>query len=263
MRIDSLQIEYAEKGCNSSNTIDSVCHVKTLPYLSIVQSVEGSYSITIANNNTFKTKSGGFFLAPADIQQTIVHHADTDTKNMTFRWLFIKYKINDLYSFDELYSLPVILPEELNDQLNEIFNQLFDSDNIFKQYVCYFKIAEILSKVAILKDNYPDKYISEALLFIKENFSRKITVDELANVVNLSSSRFYSVFKNAFGVSPIAYINNYRLSVAANMLISTNKTITEIAYSVGIEDSVYFNKMFKKAYQLSPTQYRKTYATDK
>ena len=58
---------------------------------------------------------------------------------------------------------------------------------------------------------------------------------------------------------PIAYINKFRISVAEEMLKKTDDTITEIASSVGIHDPIYFNKLFHRAYQVSPREYRKRY----
>ena len=48
------------------------------------------------------------------------------------------------------------------------------------------------------------------------------------------------------GISPIAYLNNYRMSVAADRLVDTSDTVSEISYLVGIQDPLYFSKFFKK-----------------
>ena len=258
-----MQIEYAAVGSNCSKLLDGVCHIKTLDCLSVVQSVEGTYDITLSGGNKHSTSLGGFFVAPSSIQQTIVHRADKDTKQMSFRWLFLSIKINNAYYFDDIYELPVILPKDAQEKMNAAFDEIFLSKNVFKQYSCYYKVAEILASVSKPKETPIGNSVKSAINFIKNNYSRKITIDHLAKVVNLSQSRLFSLFKKEFGVSPISYINSYRLSVAANELTETQKTVTQIACAVGIDDPIYFNKMFKKAYQLSPTQYRKTYTIDK
>jgi transcriptional regulator GlxA family with amidase domain len=84
-------------------------------------------------------------------------------------------------------------------------------------------------------------------------------VKNIAEGVNLSESHLFAVFKKEIGISPITYLNNYRLSVAADELIKTDKTVVEIADIVGIGDSVYFNKIFRKSYQMSPSKYREIY----
>lgn len=66
-------------------------------------------------------------------------------------------------------------------------------------------------------------------------------------------------FVRAFGSSPIAFLNHYRLSRAGEYLIKTDLGIKEIAEKVGINDATYFSKMFKSAYQMSVREYRKFY----
>ena len=173
--------------------------------------------------------------------------------------MFLKIKLNDLYLFENLYDLPVILPEEQKSELNCIFNSLFSSDNIFDDYIRYHEIIALLFKISREKSRVAPDYLTEALSYIKENYKKKISVEELASIANLSVSHFFTAFKKAFGLSPIAYLNSYRLSLAAEMILNSKLTITEIASSVGINDSVYFNKLFRKSYQMSPVSYRKIY----
>ena len=91
---------------------------------------------------------------------------------------------------------------------------------------------------------------------MKENYRRKISVQELSALANMSESNFYAVFKKHMGFSPIAYLNKYRLSIAADKLIDTADTVSEISYSVGIGDPLYFSKLFHLAAGVSPTEYR-------
>ena len=176
---------------------------------------------------------------------------------MAFRWVFLKVKINDLYDIDSIYDFPVIIPKEYKEEMNSIFEELFSTDNVFDDYVCYHKIIKLLSLMATEKKRKIPNNLLQALDFIKTNYKEQITIKDIANHVHLSESYLFSVFKKEMGNSPIAYLNNYRLSIAANKLLNTGKTVTEIADSVGINDSVYFNKLFRKTYQLSPSKYRK------
>ena len=74
MDIAKIHIEYAHKSGFSSTTCNGSCHTKVLPYLSVVQAVEGSYDIQLDNGKTYNTGNGGFFIAPANVQQRIVHN---------------------------------------------------------------------------------------------------------------------------------------------------------------------------------------------
>jgi hypothetical protein len=66
---------------------EGVQHVKVLPYLSIVQVTEGSYEIVLENNELEWIEEGGFFIAPAGVKQTIIHHVNKTTGKMSARWL--------------------------------------------------------------------------------------------------------------------------------------------------------------------------------
>lgn len=259
MQIEKIVIEYAKKDGFTSTLCDGVCHTKVLPYLSVVQAVEGSYDIQLENDVICNTGSGGFFIAPSNVQQRIVHNTDPASKKMICRWMFIKIKINDIYSFDEKFSFPTILPENLKAEMNAVFDRLFCSDNSFDEYVCYYQIIKLLSLVANEKEQQLPLYIEKALHYIKENYREKISVEDIAAQAQLSPSHLFAVFKKQFGVSPISFLNSYRMSIAAEQLQGTTKSINQIAAEVGIGDSIYFNKMFKKYYQMSPTEYRNRY----
>ena len=101
MDIAKIHIEYAHKSGFSSATCNGSCHTKVLPYLSVVQAVEGSYDIQLDNGKTYNTGNGGFFIAPSNVQQRIVHNVNLTSKKIVCRLIIIKNKINDIYSFDE------------------------------------------------------------------------------------------------------------------------------------------------------------------
>lgn len=259
MQIKKIDIEYIHKCGFSSTTCDGSCHKKVLPYLSVVQAVEGSYDIQLDNGATHNTGSGGFFIAPSNVYQRIVHNTDPASKKMICRWIFIKIKINDVYSFDEKFSFPTILPQNIKSEMNTIFDRLFCVDNTFDEYICYYEIIKLLSLVANEKEKILPAHMEQALCYIKDNYSKKISIEDIAKMAHLSSSHLFAIFKKQMGVSPISFLNNYRMSIAAELLQGTTKSISQIASEVGIDDSIYFNKMFKKHYQMSPTEYRNCY----
>ena len=259
MDIAKIHIEYAHKNGVSSATCNGSCHTKVLPYLSVVQAVEGCYDIQLDNGKTYNTGNGGFFIAPANVQQRIIHNTDPTSKKMICRWVFIKIKINNIYSFDEKFSFPTILPQNIKSEMNVVFDELFCSNNVFDEYICYYKIVKLLSLVANEKEQRLSPYIEEALNYIKDNYREKIWVENIAAQVQLSSSHLFAVFKKQMGVSPISFLNSYRMSIAAEQLQETAKPINQISSEVGVDDSIYFNKIFKKYYQMSPTEYRNRY----
>ena len=94
------------------------------------------------------------------------------------------------------------------------------------------------------------------LTYINSNYNKQITLEELANKSGYSKSRFSHIFSEVTGTTPIKYQNDLRLKISCEMLLSTKASITDIAYGCGFNDPLYYSRIFKKKYNLSPTEYR-------
>ena len=252
-----MNIKYFSIDHFESKHVENVRHVKVLPTLSIVQAVEGNYDIQIGNREQKNTGNGGFFIAPSGIQQTIVHHVHPATGFMHARWLFLDAVLNENQKFDFLYDFPVIAAEPYRSELNAVFDTLFSDNNIFSRYACCYQVLKILYGLARPKVNAANESMFLIFDYIQKNYMNKICIETMAKYLHMSESNFYTVFKKYFGISPIAYINKFRISLAAEQLRKTNDTIAAIAVSVGIDDPLYFSKLFHNVYQISPKEYRK------
>ena len=259
MEITSTRINFLKKGGFYSVNNEGVKHVKVLPYLSIVQSVEGSYDISLGGGEALQTGDGGFFIAPSNVQQTIVHHVNKKSGKMSARWIFIDVEVNKTVPLDLLYQFPVVVNDNLKSELNALFERIFETDDIWQNYGdCYALFGHLL-KIAIPIPYKTHRGVQSTVTYINENYSHEITIKALANIAKMSESNFYAAFKKQMGLSPIAYLNNYRLSIAADMLTDTSDTVSEISYSVGFNDPLYFSKLFKKTYGITPKEYRLIY----
>lgn len=259
--IKSAEIKYFKKDGFVSAHNDNLQHRKVLPYLSIVQSVEGSYDIALGSAATMQTGEGGFFVAPSEIQQTIVHHTNKKSGKMTCRWLFIDVEINKAYRLDMLYRFPTVLDGYFKEKMNDLFDHLFSTDDFWENYSCCYKILGLLLQSSEFQQNKINQGIQNSVEYMMKNYTQTINVIDLAKIANMSESNFYAVFKKSFGCSPVSYLNHYRMSLATDLLIETNFTVSEIGYKVGIKDPLYFSKLFKKAYAISPKEYRTLHLT--
>lgn len=98
------------------------------------------------------------------------------------------------------------------------------------------------------------------LKFIENHYMDKITISDMAREVALSESHFMKYFKNTMGTSFIEYLNEYRLTMASRLLVSSESSILDIASEVGFDNLSYFNRSFKKRYNQTPSGYRKRYS---
>ena len=93
--------------------------------------------------------------------------------------------------------------------------------------------------------------------YIEENLTRNITVAELSKQFHVSRQILYSIFKLEFNDTIRTFILKKRLQKAQDLLITTQKPISDIATAVGFIDYNYFIRFFKKKIGVSPLQYRK------
>ena len=93
--------------------------------------------------------------------------------------------------------------------------------------------------------------------FVLKNFPRKITLQEVADTLGVSQSTFCSFFKRMTGDTFFDYLLRFRMDMACEILLNTNRDIAEICYAVGFSDIPHFNRMFKKYKGLSPSKWRK------
>lgn len=93
--------------------------------------------------------------------------------------------------------------------------------------------------------------------YVENNYANKITIAEIADVIGFSESHFMRYFKETMGTSFIEYLKDYRLTMAARLLQSSDDAILDISVEVGFDNLSYFNRSFKARYGMTPRQYRK------
>jgi transcriptional regulator GlxA family with amidase domain len=102
-----------------------------------------------------------------------------------------------------------------------------------------------------------DQRIGLVLTRITDNLNQELLLDELACSVSLSSSRFHNLFKVETGTSPARYLRDLRFTRAKEMLEGSLLSVKQIMAAVGITDRSHFDRQFKKAYGVTPVQYRR------
>jgi AraC-like DNA-binding protein len=98
--------------------------------------------------------------------------------------------------------------------------------------------------------------LKKADRYIRENFMRKISLQEIAKASGLSPPYFSTVFKEEMGENLSSYLNRLRVEKAGHLLLETSHTLSEIAGSCGFEDQSWFSKIFKSFTGISPGKYR-------
>jgi transcriptional regulator GlxA family with amidase domain len=101
-----------------------------------------------------------------------------------------------------------------------------------------------------------DPRVQKVVHLIQKELSRRVTLAEMAQAVNLSAVHLRTLFKSEIGMTPVQYQKKVRLLEARRLLESTFLNVQEIMMRVGLNDDSHFVRDFKKIYGHTPVQYR-------
>ena len=102
----------------------------------------------------------------------------------------------------------------------------------------------------------PARHLVRAKDLADSRYSEPLDVEDLARVAGLSRAHFSRAFHRTFGISPHAYLLTRRLERAAALLRSTDRSVAEICFSVGLQSVGSFTSSFTRTFGVSPTGYR-------
>lgn len=154
--------------------------------------------------------------------------------------------------------------EEITRTVAELETEFFAS-NFASDILIDSKIKELLIRLErnLSAKDTPSRIKDETLekfRFLRgELFSsieKHLSVDQMAERVNLSPSRFFALYKSIFGTSPTADLIHARIRSAKNMLIYTDKRIEDVALALGYENTTHFIRQFKSRTGKTPSEYR-------
>lgn len=163
--------------------------------------------------------------------------------------------------------------------INTLFRKAVEAANVHPYYIDeisyrFFQKIDLVSshreQIKLMDEmitaycEYVKKYSSEqyssairnTLNYIHQNISNKISLREIAQHLKVSPSHLSRQFRAETGKTVVEYINSVRIVIAANKLKQTNLTVAKISESIGIQDTNYFSRLFRKYMGCSPTEYR-------
>jgi len=103
---------------------------------------------------------------------------------------------------------------------------------------------------------YRDRRVQAAVDFLRANFHRKLVLDDIAAVVNMSVQQFRRIFKTETGITPIDYLIRLRIERASQLFRSSFLSVKEVMASVGYNSKGHFTRHFKRRFGVTPSEYR-------
>ncbi len=209
-------------------------------------------------NDTVTVKAGDIlFLAKGGIYSM-------DVKSEEYRFIFADFDFTETapckYEVFEMQSARAV--ESMFRRMLEKWRQRRTAAKEDCLAILYSIYAEIIrdESAAYLP---PSKRVrlESAVQYISENFAdEKLTVESAAKAAGMSESHFRRLFKSAYRLSPIKYINLMRIERAKELIRYTNESFSDIAAEVGFANLYYFSRMFKKEVGCTPSEFKEEYS---
>ena len=166
---------------------------------------------------------------------------------------------------EELSEQPFVLQIENSSKAESLFvlaEKCWRSKSLEKRLKCRSVFYDILSLVASenAREYYPcdkrEKLLPAVEHIHKFYLEKEITVDELAEMCEMSGTYFRKLFSNVYHTSPVKYINSLKISHAKELIMSDMYSTADIAHLSGFSDDCYFRRVFKNETSFSPREYR-------
>ncbi len=252
---------------------DSCCSIHCHEELEFILVIEGSLKVNIRKETSI-LKEDDFIL----INGNETHSIMSLSKN---KYISIKINtkvlINYLPSYNYIYIKCNSIYENDNNKyiydkarnlISNLLLVLVKGENGFElkacSYLCLigeylynnFEVKRGSKYFEVRKDNRIDNITN----YIKEKYNTDITLSVVANEFNLNYHFMSHCIKDNIGMSFQNYLNKIRLEKATIMILHSDKNMTEIALINGFSSTSYFYKVFKKEYNCTPLEYRKSFA---
>lgn len=118
------------------------------------------------------------------------------------------------------------------------------------------KLEDTCRKISTRKEAQSESIVSKAKVYIDQNYSKELTLDEVSRTVNISPYYFSKLFKEESGENFIEYLTHVRIRHAKELLKNPSLSIKEICVMSGYSDPNYFSRIFKKQEDVTPSEYR-------
>lgn len=229
----------------------------------LIYCVDGS-GFYVVDGKRYEVGRNQYFILPIGKPH---EYGATEGHHWTIYWVHFRGKAAHVFAEGAAtpQSINVTMQSRISERINifeEILTTLHLGDGIEDLRYASSLLAHFLASMRYLeqfrraKTEEERDIVEQAIHYMRENIEQHITMDEVLRYVGYSQSHFSTVFKKKTGVSPITYVNRLKIEHACRLLRTTDMKVNQICYKVGIEDALYFSRLFSKIMNMSPTDYR-------
>ena len=189
---------------------------------------------------------------------------------LPFKCYYVHIIVKEGEIFDYLMNLPNFIEFKNTEKIHNIFVKLCENygvginENKLMIHSLLLELVYILnqhahgSKFMGRAKNNNHAVIENTVEYIKNNLTSDLNLERLATEAKFTPTYFHKLFKASTGKNLHDYIEEIRIKKSINLLISTNMTLTQIAYECGFSSQSYFGYAFKRRMGTSPRRYAKS-----
>lgn len=192
---------------------------------------------------------------------TCVYQADKDDP-WEYCWICIDgYDVENMLNNSGFDKVNLLFFDKSNGEVRDAMLNFIFYFSKYKnnEYMLLSRLYNIFGhmKIQMKKQQAKSIHVERAIDYIYENYSKNISVTDIAEYLGIDRTYLYRLFKEEYNMSPQKYLLNFRLKTAMNKLEGGNMSIADIAYSCGFNDASAFCHQFKKVYKDTPLNYRR------
>ncbi len=181
-----------------------------------------------------------------------------------FDWLVREYEMYPLKIKNKLLELMYLVnhmsweyePGRMSEGTGFLEEMLAINDLPELQSWCKSTIEKVISQVITYRNIKVSSLTKRTKEYIKANYAKPITLEEIAREINVSPQYLSKLFKEETGENFIDYLTATRIRIAKQLLEQDELSVKEICYNTGYSDPNYFSRIFKKVVGVTPTEYK-------
>lgn len=272
----------------NSMDYDGVTHKHQ--FIEVVYVISGK-AVHLIGGNEYPVEKGNIIVINYGVPHAFTMDNKTDEPFLTYDLLFTPdffdlsgIDSNDFGSLASSYLFHSLFPESFSaeNSLNLIKSNSGEFHEIFKKVYREYRarekgfmniirasLIELITKIFREIDvnsnaratDKQQQLVEKAISYLMENYNEHINLDNIVSDIFLSKNYFRQVFKNTTGISITSFIQKMRVEEACRLLRNTDRSISDISFECGFNDTKYFYNTFKKITGLTPGDFRKNSIT--